>query len=248
MNDRAVRIEPLSDERAVLLVNGIYEQMAGNVPPRIEGRSGMLWQCRRATDIDARNRRQETILEKTVAVLAENGHMPWWYNQCPVASGIADSYADRRRAVDLVHLSSDAARLIELKWANNTPVHALFQILEYGIAYVFARIHVDELHLEKRHLMHVEKIGLEVVGPRKFFVNEKRLDLFDRMDKAIGKFAAEKTGGTLSMSLHALSFPAEFDRIPFKDGREVKKNCRNSKLSTEGAKVRDAFSRLVPVG
>ena len=132
LNDRALRIEPLSEERAIHLVNGLYERMARNVPARIEGRSEQLWESRRATDIADHHRGQETILEKAVANLAEQGHMPGWFNQCPVASGISDPHNDNRRAVDLVHLCSDTARLIELKWASNTPVHALFQVLEYG--------------------------------------------------------------------------------------------------------------------
>ena len=246
LNDRAVRIEPLSDERAVLLVNGIYEQMAGNVPPRIEGRSGMLWQCRRATDIDARNRRQETILEKTVAVLAENGHMPWWYNQCPVASGIADSYADRRRAVDLVHLSSDAARLIELKWASNTPAYAVFQLLEYGLAYTFARLRKRELGLEDRDLMHVRRIVLEVVGPRVFFGAGGWPQLFRALGKALAAFTKERSGGAWSMSLEARAFPEEFASVPFPDGRAVNAECRSGRLTAEGGMVRDAFCRLAP--
>ena len=76
LNDRALRIESLSEERAIHLVNGLYERMAGNVPARIEGRSDQLWQCRRATGIADRNRSRETILEKAVANLAEQGHMP----------------------------------------------------------------------------------------------------------------------------------------------------------------------------
>ena len=248
LNQRSLRIEPFSEEKACSLVNGLYEQMMANFFGQPVSQSEKLWCHRREPEIRKDNFNKETILEKAVAILAEEGHMPGWFNQCPVASGITDPGKDRRRAVDLIHLSDVKARLIELKWASNTPVHALFQILEYGIAYVFARNHMDELHLKKRHLMHFEKIGLEVVGPREFFVNEKRLDLFDRMDKAVGKFAAEKTGGSLPMSLRALSFPAEFDCIPFVDGRAVKESCRNSTLSREGAMVRDAFSRLVPVG
>ncbi len=248
LNQRSLRIEPFSEEKACSLIHGLYDQMMINFSGEPVSQSEKLWSCRRATKICDDNDSQEKILEKAVAILAEEGHMPEWFNQCPVASGITDPGKDRSRDVDLIHLTGLNARLIELKWASDTPAHALFQILEYGIAYVFARLHMRKLYLEERHLMRVEKIGLEVVGPREFFVNEKRLDMFDRMDKSVGKFAAEKTGGTLSMSLHALSFPAEFDRIPFKDGREVKKSCRNSTLSTEGAKVRDAFSRLVPVG
>ena len=237
----------LSDNEAFSLVNRLYEQMVVNFSEGQVSQSEKLWCRRRATKIKKRNVSKEKILEKAVAILAEEGHMPGWFNQCPVASGITDPGKDRSRAVDLIHISDVKARLIELKWDSDSPAHALFQILEYGIAYVFARNHMDDLHLEKRHLMHVEKIGLEVVGPRKFFVNEMRLDLFDRMDKSVGKFAAEKTGGTLSMSLHVLSFPAEFDRIPFLDGRAMEEKCRNGTLSREGARVRDAFSRLVPV-
>ena len=174
----------------------------------------------------------------------EKGHMPEWFNQCPVASGLTHSGKDRNLAVDLIHISGKKARLIELKWTSDTPVHALFQLLEYGLAYVFARLHVRELNLKKRRLMNVGQIGLEVVGPREFFVNGFRTDLFDSMDKAIGKFVTEKTGGALSMSLRAFSFPAGFERIPFVNGKAVKEGCQSSTLSIEGAMIRDAFSRL----
>ena len=86
-------------------MNGLYGRMAGNARAGTQRRSEQLWQCRRATDIADHNRSQEIILEKAVANLAEQGHMPGWFNQCPVASGIADPHEDKRRAVDLVHLS-----------------------------------------------------------------------------------------------------------------------------------------------
>ena len=247
LKQRSLQIGPFSEEKACSLVNGLYGQMMANFSEGQVSQSEKLWFCRRATKIKKHNVSKETILEKAVAILAEEGHMPEWFNQCPVASGITDPKIDRKRAVDLIHLSDVKARLIELKWASDTPVHALFQILEYGIAYVFARIHMDELHLEKRHLMYVEKLGLEVVGPRKFYVvNEKRSDLFEAVDKAVGKFAAEKTGGALSMSLSERSFPAGFKRIPFVDGKAVKEKCQDVTLSREGTMVREAFSQLEP--
>ena len=49
------------------------------------------------------------------------------------------------------------------------------------------------------------------------------------------------------MSLHALSFPADFTAVPFADGKVVKAKCRHATLSEEGRQVRDAFSRLGPV-
>ena len=51
----------------------------------------------------------------------------------------------------------------------------------------------------------------------------------------------------MSMSLCALSFPAEFICIPIADGREVKEICGNRVLSKEGGMVRDVFSKLEPV-
>ena len=246
LKHRSLRVKPLSYEKALALINGLYEQMMANFSGRPVSYSEKLWSCRRAIEITDANKNKETILEKAVAMLAEKGHMPGWFNQCPVASGITDSDKDRRRAIDLIHIAGKKARLIELKWTSDTPVHALFQLLEYGLAYVFARLHVNELNLKKRSLMTVEHIGLEVVGPREFFVNGYRTDLFDSMDKAIGKFVTEKTGGALSMSLRALSFPAGFKRIPFVDGKAVKEGCRDNTLSREGAMICDAFSRLEP--
>ena len=167
LDDRALRIEALSEEGAIRLVNELYERMVSNVPARMEGRSEQRWRCRRAADIADRNRSQETILEKAVANLAEHGHMPGWSNQCPVASGIADSH-DSRRAVDLVHLSGDTARLIELKWASNTPVHAQFQLLEYGLAYVLARLRKSELRLDDQQLMQVRHTGKSTQPSERF--------------------------------------------------------------------------------
>ena len=184
LGNRALRVELLSDKTAACLVNELYERIAGNVPPRIVGHSRMLWWCRRATHIADHNQSQETILEKAVARLAKHAYMQGWFNQCSVASGIASSHSDRRRAVDLVHLSADTARLIELKWASDTPVHALFQILEYGLAYVVARLRMRNLGLDDRQLMHVAHVGLEVVGPRAYFGVDHSPELFAKLGKA----------------------------------------------------------------
>ena len=247
LNHKTLPYIPLTDKKAYCLVNRLYKQMEANFPGKLVSQSEKLWCCRRETEIRDDNRNPETLLEKAVAMLADEDLMPGWFNQCPVASGIVDPRKDRRRAVDLIHLSDGKARLIELKWTSDTPVHALFQILEYGVAYVFARLHMRKFQLEKRQLMDIDQIGLEVVGSREFFMKQTRSDFFAVMDKAVSKFAAEKTGGALSMSLGAFSFPKEFYRLPFENGGEVKEKCRNGSLSEEGATVRDAFSGLVSV-
>ena len=247
LNRRSLRLNPLSCEESLHLANRLFDRMMANYSERLHAHSPMLWRCRRATDIRGDNRNPETILEQAVANLADTGHMPDWFNQCPVASGITDSSKDRRRAIDLIHLSEGKARLVELKWASNTPAYALFEVLEYGLAYLFALLNARELHLEQRRLMQVDQVALEVVAPSAFYEHETQSDLFANMNNAVGKFAAEKTGGALSMSLQALSFPAEFDRIPFDDGRAVIDRCRDGTLSDETSMVRNAFSHLVSV-
>ena len=260
LSDRSLRIAPLTDESASLLVNDLYERMAGNAPARPASRSEKLWHRRHATDIAVQNRSQETMLEKAVAILAGGGHMPGWFNQCPVASGISDPYADRKRAVDLVHISGDTARLIELKWCSNSPVHALFQILEYGLAYTFARLHKRALGLEGLPLMQARHVELDVVAPVVFFAPDNRtgllarifapdnrLRLFARFDKALAGFAEARSGGEWSMSLGALAFPGSFDHVPFADGRAVMDTCRTTTLTDESRAVRDAFDNMTPV-
>ena len=51
----------------------------------------------------------ESNYRKAVVLLAQNKHMDGWFNQCPVASGIVDPVVDKKRAVDLVHVSNGAA-------------------------------------------------------------------------------------------------------------------------------------------
>ena len=246
LNNRTLCIAPLPDDKALYLVRNLYEKIAGNVPRRIKGRSAKLWQCRHATHIADHNRSDERILEKAVALLAEGGHMPGWFNQCPVASGITDSSGDSNRDVDLVHLSDDTARLIELKWSNYTPVYALFQLLEYGLAFVLARLHKRQLGLGNRRLMHVRKIALQVVGPRAFFRASGWPQLFTSLGRAVESFAEERSGGAWSMSLQAYTFPEEFTSVPFLDGKSVKSGCRTGSLTNEGRMIRDAFLRLAP--
>ena len=246
LSERSPRVAPLSDEDTILLVNDLYERMAGNAPVQPQSRSEMLWRCRRATDIADQNRSDETMLEKAVAILADQGHMPGWFNQCPVASGVSDASSDRKRAVDLVHVSGDAARLVELKWASNMPVHALFQILEYGLAYVLARLRKNELGLDGLPLMQARHVDLDVVGPVRFFAPDNGSELFARIDKALAKFAETCSGGAWSMSLGARVFPGDFNRAPFEDGRAVKERCTTTSLTEEGRMVRDAFDNLTP--
>lgn len=252
LNLRSTELKPLSDKTAFQLVQRLYDQIAGNFPGQARSRSKKLWLCRHATRVCDGNPSPEKTLEKAVAVLARRGHMPGWFNQCPVAAGIVDPRADNKRSVDLVHLCGHVLRLVELKrWGkrSDTLPFALFEVLEYGLAYLLARLHKRELHLEARRVMQdaVHHVRLEVVAPREFFSGTSHdRDLFSRMHNALAGFAETKTKGEWSMSVHALAFPDTF-KLRFTSGKAVKDACAPRKLSPAGHEVRDAFANLAPL-
>lgn len=236
--------ESLSSAAASALVRDLFACLEGNYPGQPRSASQELWACRRATLVDAGDRRAETLLEKAVANLADAGHMPGWFNQCPVGSGVVDPYADGSRCIDLVHCEADKARFVELKWASQGPAYALFQLLEYGLAYVFARLRRHELGVANRPLMSVDEVRLEVLGPGKFYQRGHKPELFRAVHEALRAFVAEQTGGELSMSLQALAFPADFRRVPFRDGGEVGAQCGGGNLTPAARTVCDAFANV----
>ena len=63
--------------------------------------------------------------------------------------GIGSSRMDRRRNVDLVYWNAPVryACLVELKWQSDSASEALRQVIGYGAAYVFGRMHRDKLPL-----------------------------------------------------------------------------------------------------
>lgn len=230
----------------------IFDLMEGNYPGSPCSQSKKLWLHRRKCRISSHNPSTETILEKAVANLAESCHMPGWFNQCPVASGIVDSGRNRKNAVDLVHWSKsgECARLIELKWASNDPRYALREILRYGVAYIFCRVHRNELCLERRPLMDANHVALEVVAPRQFYSGHDEKKRFAYVSKSLDEFARSKIGEKFTMSLNALAFPAKFKqefKQNFKSGQDVKEKCFTEELTDEGRMVRDAFAGLTPV-
>ena len=227
-------------------IKEIYVRMEANCPdPR--STSKKLWKLRHACHIAPRNRAPETLIEKAVAMLAGNGYMYEWFNQCPTASGITDSSRDRRSNVDLVRWleSTRRACLIELKWMSDDPPSALRQILRYGAAYIFCRFHKEKLPLRGRPLMDVRHVSLEVAAPRHFYHGYDERSRIARVSQGLNKFAGSKING-LSMSLDALAFPEGF-RMPFANGKEVKEKCDTHRLTEEGREIRNAFNELVPV-
>jgi len=180
--------------RYTATVAEIYDRIQLNYPGSPHSRSGSLWLLRRASEIRSDNRSAEKMLEKAVAMLAERGHMAGWYNQCPVASGIVSSSSDRNSAVDLVHCSNSKreARFIELKWDSDNPLSALQQILQYGIAYIFCRVHRRELPLHYRSLMDAQQVTLEVVAPRGYYGGSYQNQFSPSIEAWLNQFESEE--------------------------------------------------------
>ena len=229
-------------------IAAILGRMEANCPaPSSASRS--LWQLRRATDIAPHNASFETMLEKAVAKLAEMGHMPGWFNQCPTASGIGDSSRTRHANIDLVHWSEAdrRARLVELKWASDNPSAAVRQILRYGAAYLFCRLHRSRLPVRKSRLMDARDVTLLVVAPASYWGEPDLPDYLSGAREALERLDVGSKIEGLSMSLDVRSFPGWFDRLPFSNGAQVSASCGHVELTDTGRRIRDAFNGLTSV-
>ena len=187
------------------------------------------------------------MLEKAVAMLAANGHMPGWFNQCPAASGIGDSTRNRHSSVDLVHWRQADGRLslVELKWDSDNPSDAVRQILRYGAAYLFCRMHRDRLPVGKRRVMSARHVALRVAAPARYFSEDDGLrDCLSRARENLKPIGGDRETQGLSMSLDVQAFPAWFDRLPFSDGEEVRRACDRQRLTDTGREIVDAFDGL----
>lgn len=230
----------------------ILDRMEANCP-RPFSTSGKLWELRLRTNVAGHNRSGETMLERGVAMLADNEHMAGWFNQCPVASGIGDSSRHKHSNVDLVQWSAADSRLtlVELKWVqgkrarhSNSPCDAVRQILRYGAAYLFCRRHRERLPVGDRLAMSARHVALWVAAPARYYADGSLRECVSRARESLGG-VRRKTG--LAMSLDALAFPEWFVGLPFSDGADVRKCCGRPELTTQGRAIVDAFDGLTPV-
>ena len=226
-------------------IGEIYRRMTMNCP-NPSSTSKRLWELRRVTDIASHNSSDETMLEKAVVMLAANGHLHGWFNQCPTASGIGDPSRNRHSNVDLVHWSEPTrhARLIELKWRSNHPAEAVQQVLRYGAAYVFCRMHRNQLPLQRASVMDARHVALLVVAPARYCRAPGLQDDLARARQALKRFDVGSRMDGLSMSLDVLAFPDWFEALPFVDGADVRTRCDHGELTDTGQKIRAAFEAL----
>lgn len=180
------------------LVRELYDRIEANWhlgrrngPPSQEN-----WRLERCDRIANRNTSSEVQLERRIARLHAEA---WPANQVPVASGLLGTHEDKRCAIDLVYRCQEHAdracyALIELKTNSNTPLFAAFEILLYGLLYIFSRCHAQELGYDKpeRPLLCADSIHLCVLAGNQFYEGTTLKWLEHDLSDAIGWFAPTK--------------------------------------------------------
>ena len=220
------------------LISDLYGRIEANRTSRTPSKENWRSSCQ--TRLDPGNRSPEILLERAIAILGEKGIMEGWCNQVPVASGLVDEYADKRAAVDLVHLEDNHATLVELKWASDTPAFAAFEILQYGLAYLFSYIHRKDFGYAGKDLMKINRVSLQVLAPS-YYYDKCTLDwLGQGINEAIGSFAASKTNGAIVMGFDFLALPDGY-KPSFKFGRDV---CVAEELQLDEGQIQSMVTAI----
>lgn len=202
------------------LIRNIYEQISQSGATPTNSREN--WRLVRQTSISKKNKGKEVLLEKAIAVLCEGGVLDGWFNQVPVASGLITN-RNRRTAIDLVKiLDSNAFEFIELKWNANNPVYAAFEILGYGLIYLYSRCNAEAFHYDKDKikLFTADAVSLHVLAPYPFYSRFELTWLEHGLAHGIAVLADDLTDDALSMDLQFYTFAEDF-KLPFSTGAEV---------------------------
>jgi hypothetical protein len=154
----------------------MYQRILSNWPGTpCRGKQNWRWQ--KCLEISERNDSIEKIFEKNVAKHTGDN----WVNMVPVVSGVMpnDEEGGRRgeeggRRIDLAHRCSPGSyEFIELKLGNycGHPLRAAIQILEYGLIYVFSRVHIESLGYDQMNeLLRAHSISLKVLTPAESYL------------------------------------------------------------------------------
>ena len=121
------------------------------------------------------------------------------------------------------------------------------QVLRYGAAYVFCRVHRKHLNVDSRPIMNARQVLLQVVAPARYCTEPGLLDCLSRAREGLKRFEIGSGMEELSMSLDVLAFPDWFDRLPYSDGAEVRAGCDRKELTDTGRQIREAFDNLTSV-
>jgi hypothetical protein len=200
------------------LISNLYGQIESNWSGRIPSKEN--WRVERRVTAGPNNKSPEVLLEQSISLMSDRGFLEGWYNQIPVASGLVDEWADKRAAVDLLQFDGRTASLFELKWASNNPAFAAFEVLRYGLAFLFCYLNREEFGYADSPLMSARHVSLRVLAPNEFYDTYDLGWLGCGLDESLCKFVPKVTDGLLNMDFANLAFPKGFT-LPFSTGKVI---------------------------
>jgi hypothetical protein len=245
LNDRAI-----GEEKFLSLVAELYDRIGSNYSTHAPSRASRPpspenWRCKRVVALDDNNKSPEVLLERAVAMLNEAEAMSDWWNQVPVASGFVDHLRDKRAALDLLQLRDGTARFVELKWQSDTSAFAAFEVLRYGLIYLFCRANAARFIYADRPLMGVSRVDLQVIAPTAFYERHDLGWLERGLNHAVHHLSRQKTANQLAMGFAFLAIAPDF-KLPFYDGKAVKAECATQPVSEAARRVCNLFDNLSP--
>jgi hypothetical protein len=244
---RKIAARAVPEDRLVELVRALFEIIAANFSNRARrlppSRQNWRWECQ--TELSDQNLSSEVLLERAIAILAEQGHLPCWRNQIPVASGLVSDRTDKRAAIDLARISDERLDLYELKVESDTPLYAAVEILLYGLVYIFSHAHQVAFDYAGREMMGAKFLGLNVLAPSDFYEGHDLGWLQRGLDVGLRRVSMEQAGPSLRTSFRFLTLPAEVVGL-FNDGADVLEECRKTPIGERCSALQRALGSLSP--
>jgi hypothetical protein len=193
------------DVRTLLdaITNRLYQNWSAGQDRRPRRASSENWRWEKKLWISKDNRSVEKICEKLIAEKCG----PDWVNQVPTASGLIDGTSERHCNIDLVHrVGKPEYEFIELKYADSTPLFAAFEILKYGLLYLFSRDFVNELgySVDDKPVLAARTVHLRVVAPALYYIDYEMRWLEDEINAGIRSFG---TGCIMDFRFESICWP-----------------------------------------
>jgi hypothetical protein len=157
-------------------------------------------------NIAEHNRSPEVVLERAIIRACGDVGRTDWCNQIPVASGVVDSYAHKRSALDLVHREdSGAFEFIELKIRSDIPLFAAIEVVQYGLIWLLSRRDQVPCGYVNRTLLEADTIDLRVLAPSSFYNGRDLSPLAEALN--VGVRAVGLTHDNTALSFQFQEFP-----------------------------------------
>jgi hypothetical protein len=166
------------------------------------------WRWEKKLHISENNLSPEKCCEKAIAACCGED----WVNQVPTASGLLDGSSEKHCNVDLVHRVAPAEyEFIELKYESGTPLYAAFEILKYGLLYVFSRRYAEQLGYSdvSKEILGARMVHLKVVAPLAYYQRFQMRWLHEETNRALGRLPLD--GYRMDFKFEYMGWPTDGD-------------------------------------